>query len=61
VGDGAAERGVGGAIRIDVNELAILRDVGETVDPILIDKDPVGDADLRPYFRLDILKAGQRH
>ena len=32
--------------RVDMDELMILGDVGEAVDPRLIDQDPVGDADL---------------
>ena len=42
VGDGAAERGLRGGGGIDVDELAVLGRVGEGVDALLVDQDPVG-------------------
>ena len=44
-----------------MDELPVLGHVGEFVDPVLIDEDPVGDADLGPDLRLYLFKAGQRH
>ena len=39
----------------------ILGDVGEGVDPRLIDQDPVGHPDLAPDPLLDFLDGGDRH
>ena len=48
--DGAAERSFGiGPFRIGVDELVIVRGVGELVGHRLVDGDPIGDA----YFRSD--------
>ena len=33
-------------VGIDMDELVVVGDVGERVDPRLVDHDPVGDADL---------------
>jgi hypothetical protein len=46
VGDRAAERRLRRRHRIDVDELRVLGDFGERVDPRLVDQDPVGDSDL---------------
>ena len=48
-------------LRVDMDELMILGDVGEGVDPRLIDQDPVGHPDLRPDPLLDFLDGGDRH
>ena len=44
--DRAAEHGLGGRFRVDMDELPVLGHVGEGVDPRLVDGDPVGRADL---------------
>src|SRR6202000_882039 len=46
VGHRAAERALGGALRIDVDPLVVLGVVGEAVDPLLVDLEPVAGADL---------------
>ena len=43
MGDRAAECGRGRPLRIDVDELLVLGDLGEGVDPRLIDGEPMGD------------------
>ena len=43
MGDGPSEHGLGRALRIDVDELLVLSDLGEGVDPRLIDSEPTGD------------------
>src|SRR5690606_29913482 len=62
--DRAAERRRPGALRIDMNELAIERRVGEGVDARLIDIDPGRDPDLLSYkgaIAVDRHVAGFRH
>ena len=44
-----------------MDELVILGDVGEGVDPRLIDQDPVGHADFAADPGLDLFDAGDRH
>jgi hypothetical protein len=47
--DGAAEGRLGrGTLRVDVDELAVLRHLGEAVDDALRHLDPARDADLLP-------------
>ena len=53
MGDRAAERGFGRPLRIDVDELLVLGDLGEGVDPRLIDGEPMGDETrVRPWRRV---------
>jgi len=42
VGDGAAERALGGTFRVHVNPLVIVGGVGKRIDACLIDDQPVG-------------------
>ena len=44
-----------------MDELRILGDVGEGVDPGLVDQDPVGDSDLASDLGLDVFDAGDGH
>ena len=55
MGDGRAERAVGGALGIDVDPLAVARGVGEQVDPFLADADPLADAELLAGGRRDLV------
>jgi len=55
VGDGLAERAASGGFFIDMNPLVILGAIGEIVDALLVDRDPVADADLLAYAFLDFL------
>jgi hypothetical protein len=54
VGDRAAHLAVG-ALDVDVDPLVIARRVGELVDPVLANLDPVGDPDLLPHEAGQIL------
>jgi len=48
MGDRPAERPRRGTFGINVNPLVILRVIGESVDPGLVDREPVGRADFLP-------------
>ena len=41
--DRAPEHGCGGPLGIDVDELLVLGDLGEGIDPLLINDHPMGD------------------
>ena len=61
MGDGAAERGVGGGGRVDVNELLVLGRVGERLNALLFDGDPVGGADVGADLAADLVEGGDGH
>jgi hypothetical protein len=46
VGDGGAERTVGGTGRVHMDPLVVAGGLGEQVDPLLVDLDPVAGPDL---------------
>src|SRR6201999_1989499 len=46
VSHGSSERPGRGALRVDVDPLVVLGVVGEAVDPLLVDLEPAGGADL---------------
>ena len=54
MGDRAAEGGLFRRDRIDVDELAVLGDLGERVDAGLIDQYPFRQADLGSDQRLEV-------
>ena len=54
--DGAAERAALGALHVDVDPLVVAGGLGERVDPLLGDLDPVAGADLLAGGRLDLLE-----
>ena len=61
VRDGAAERRLRGRGGVDMDELVIAGHVGERVDRLLVDQDPVGDADLGADAGLDLFEVGDGH
>ena len=59
--NGPAEPDSGCGRRIDMDELMIVRRVGELVDPVLTDLDPFGNTDRMADFCSDFVKAGDVH
>ena len=58
---GAAERGLGRGLGVDMDELPILGGVGESVDPRLVDRQPAGNADLCADPALQLVQRNDRH
>jgi len=46
VGNGLAERSTGGALRVDMNPLVIPGGICKQVDPLLVDQQPVAEAQM---------------
>jgi hypothetical protein len=49
MGDSRTERHVRRADRVDVDESVVTRHLGKTIDPPLVDLDPVRQPDLLPW------------
>ena len=61
MGDRPAERSLRGGGGIDVDELMVLGRIGEGVDALLVDQDPVGQADLAADLGADGVEGGDGH
>jgi hypothetical protein len=61
VSDRAAEHRFLGRVRVDVDKLPVLGDVGEFIDALLVDGHPVRSADLGADAGVDFLKGGDGH
>ena len=60
MGDRAAERRLRGALGVDVDPLVVAGDVGEGVDLVLGDVEPLADAQLLADPGLEVVDAGDR-
>lgn len=58
MGDAGAERAVLGALGID-DPLVVIGGVGEAVDPLLLDLDPIGDSQIPALGGDQFLGAGK--
>jgi hypothetical protein len=58
---GAAERRHRRRFRIGVDELVVLRHIGEGVDRRLVHRQPMGDAEFGADLGGDLVQAGNRH
>ncbi|MNE33622.1 hypothetical protein D3C80_1273050 [compost metagenome] len=61
MGDGAAEGSLLGSFRIDVDELMVFCAIGELVDALLIDGEPLGVAQILAYVILEGASGNEWH
>ena len=59
MGDGAAERPLGGAVGVDVDPLVVAGRVGEQVDPLLLDGQPLARTELLAGRAGDVVEGGE--
>jgi hypothetical protein len=54
VSDGAAEGALLGALGVDVDPLIVTRGLGEAVDALLVDLEPLARAEVLPHGLLEL-------
>ena len=59
VGDGAAERALRRALLVDVDPLVVVGGVGEQVDAVLVDLEPVAGAEVLAHGGGELVDVGE--